>query len=113
MTDPRHVSDTLFFVLEEDWRLTKEDGFSQAELLEEQRRRGAQMAVSSSPSQPHQANSSLQLTPSPEAAHSTALRRDWLRITESVGQDSEQGRMGQRPQAAPSAVLANPHVEAD
>ena len=68
MTDPRHVSDTLVFVLEEDWRLTEEDGFSQAELLEKQRQRGELLAVSLSPSQPHQANPRLQLTPSPGAA---------------------------------------------
>ena len=99
MTDPRHASDTLFFVLEEDWRLTRVDDFSRTELLEQQVQRGARMLARSLAEHPPQTGAAVHVQPpSPEASHTAALRRDWQSITESDHQAHEHGRQGRYAQ---------------
>ena len=88
MTDTRHVDDTLFFIMEEDWRLTRHDGFSRAELLEQQRVRGEKI-VSLSPDQPPP-----EAVRSGAAAHVAALRDDWQRITSTRVQAPLPGHKG-------------------
>ena len=98
MTDPRHVSDTLFFVLEEDWRLTRRDGFSRAELLEQQAQRGERMLVSSLPEHPPQTSAAAHVQPpSLKACHIAALSEDWRTITQSAFQAPDHGRQGRHP----------------
>ena len=88
MTDTRHVDDTLFFIMEEDWRLTRHDGFSRAELLEQQRVRGEKI-VSLSPDQPPP-----EAVRRGAAAHIAALRDDWQRITSTRVQAPLPGHKG-------------------
>ena len=81
LNDPRHVDDTLFFIMEEDWRLTRHDGFSRAELLEQQRKRGEQI-VSLSPDCPPPGSAGQS---SREALyHRAALKDDYGRITREL-----------------------------
>ena len=75
--------------MEEDWRLTRDDGFSQAELLEQQRVRGGKL-VSWSPEPPPPGGGSVQ--PSAEACHIAALKEDWKKITERVSYQAQPGR---------------------
>ena len=82
LNDPRHADDTLFFILEEDWRLTRHDGFSRAELLQQQRERGEKI-VSLSPDCPPPGAATDQS--SGEALyHRAALKDDWWRITREM-----------------------------
>ena len=87
MTDPRHVDDTLFFIMEEDWRLTRKDGFSHAELLEQQRERGERIVSLSPDSSPPGSSPA-------EAAHIAALKDDWKRITQDVRHAPLPGKKG-------------------
>ena len=82
LNDPRHVDDTLFFVMEEDWRLTRHDGFSRAELLEQQRERGEKI-VSLSPDCPPPGAATDQSSAT-ALYHRAALKDDWWRIAREM-----------------------------
>ena len=73
---------TPFFIMEEDWRLTRHDGFSRAELLEQQRERGEKI-VSLSPDCPLPGAATDQS--SGEALyHRAAVKDDWWHITREM-----------------------------
>ena len=80
-----------FFIMEEDWRLTRSDGFGRGELLERQRVRGERI-VSLSPETPPPPSRSIVCAV--QAAHEAALRDDYRRITSTTTSQPLPGRQG-------------------
>ena len=86
MTNPRHASDTLFFLAEEDWRLYEDDQLPQEQLFEASME---EAAVSLSRSPGHGGSSSSQPTAADEQRflHREAVRLAWERRSST---DAEQ-----------------------
>ena len=88
-----------FFIMEEDWRLTRSDGFARGELLERQRVRGERI-VSLSPETPPPPNG-RRIVCAVQAAHEAALRDDYRHITTARTNQPLPGRQGAGQGARP------------